>query len=306
MGARMPPLSYPDLSWSGRPNRFLRTLQVIAIAVVVGAAGGAVGALALLTLPSGPRDAAVAGRTPGAVRQTAQNPTLGAASQANGNAQADIGTPPQASNKVAALPVPNRPTGQSPAPSMPSTATAAVPPSPAGTPSSSPVAPPAPQPQHRAVAASEPSPDRIYDRVEPNGSARDAHNGSQSEQTASTGAVHGRSNNRHTRKSALTRASHSPATSRSLAPQTRYASRTVGAPPPPVVIVPSPQRRVFGDRRDPDWRYARRPDDRWAARREEWRDRRSADDWRDGGPPVDRGPPGFVGPFGLLFGGFGN
>jgi hypothetical protein len=42
----MPPLSYPDLGWSGGKGRFARTLQVVVIAGSVGAVGGGAGALA--------------------------------------------------------------------------------------------------------------------------------------------------------------------------------------------------------------------------------------------------------------------
>ena len=49
----MPPYSYPDLSWSGRVSRAMRTLQVVAIALTVGAVGGVVGAMALMELPGG-------------------------------------------------------------------------------------------------------------------------------------------------------------------------------------------------------------------------------------------------------------
>jgi len=49
----MPPLSYPDLVWSGRPSRLRHTLGVVAIAVSIGAIGGGAGVLAVTGLPGG-------------------------------------------------------------------------------------------------------------------------------------------------------------------------------------------------------------------------------------------------------------
>src|SRR5579862_1430166 len=49
--ACMPTLIYPDVSWSGRFHRAMRTLQVVAIAGTVGAVGGGIGVLTLMGVP---------------------------------------------------------------------------------------------------------------------------------------------------------------------------------------------------------------------------------------------------------------
>jgi hypothetical protein len=49
----MPPVIYTDLSWSAQPRRWIRTLQVVAIAGLVGAVGGGAGAIALVGLHTG-------------------------------------------------------------------------------------------------------------------------------------------------------------------------------------------------------------------------------------------------------------
>lgn len=280
----MPPLSYPDLSWSGRTNRFVRTLRVVAIAVAVGAAGGVVGAVGLLSIPTGPRDARIPA---GADHARALAPASSASDvtpQPGSKPQSVIASQPQDAKKAEAVQtVPAGPSVQPAAPPMPPAATlAATPPSQQITPPPATVTPPVPAAQKRAAAANEPASRHLYDRAEAADSARGSADGSAA--VPNSVAAHARQKSRHARKSALART-----TPYSPTPQSRYASRAIDEPPPPVAIAPPP-RRAYGregeDGYTGNWRHAPRREPRGYAGRNDWRDRRPDYDRRDDG----RGP----------------
>jgi hypothetical protein len=135
----MPPVIYTDLSWSAQPRRWLRTLQVVAIAGAVGAVGGGVGALALMGLHVGSSQQQFSSSS----RQASVKPAVPAS--------------PQSAPALAAQP---QPATSAPAPTI-----SPAPPS------------PAPSPSRLATASAPPAAVRsegLYDHAEPPGSEQAA------------------------------------------------------------------------------------------------------------------------------------
>lgn len=150
----MAPLIYPEPTWSNRFGRFVRTLQVVAVAGAIGAVGGGV---AVMTLVGG-------GNTP-------HQPTVLKASTAdNGAAQPAVPAAPLPNAAAAAVQV-------APAAAPPPASADPNPQrSPAITEASSTAAAIAQQPIQQAAAPAGASPGTdIYNRVEPEQKATPVH-----------------------------------------------------------------------------------------------------------------------------------
>jgi hypothetical protein len=296
----MPPLSYPDLSWSGRANRFLRTLQIIAIAGSIGAVGGGLGALALMGLPGSPSHrpigaaAANARTTPPARSAIPTPPPAVAASPQRAPQPATAAQPAQtmtaaSSPDGAAVPTPPDPSTTPPRSTLAATQSRPAPPTTVKT-------PPRDQARRRSdaptVAAerSQPAIKALYDRAQP--ADNDVGTADRSLSAQPSASNHGKLTSKRAKKRTFASTSqYQPA------PLPRYAPPAAVPVLPPMVIVP-PQGRALSEdggwrgRNGGDWRYPRESTSGYS-------DRRYDDDY---GRASDRGSWG-GGPFGLFGGG---